>query len=94
LGISRHFEKIIDIHALDFVNKPHPQAYEIVLDALSAQPRECVFADDTLQNLIPARAMGMLTVLVGESDGAGAVDHQIRFITALEAELGLRSRGC
>ncbi len=88
LGISRHFERVIDIHALGFVNKPHPKAYEIALEILSAQPPECVFADDTLQNLIPARAMGMTTILVGDTDGAGFVDHQIPSITSLETALG------
>ncbi|MCS6911149.1 MAG: pyrimidine 5'-nucleotidase, partial [Anaerolineales bacterium] len=37
LGIARHFETIIDIRVLGFVNKPRPEAYERALALLNAQ---------------------------------------------------------
>ncbi len=87
LGIARHFERIIDIHALEFVNKPDRRAYIKVLEYLSAQPEECVFVEDSLSNIRPARQLGMHTVLVHpgvETDGA---DHHIQSVTELEAVL-------
>ena len=39
LGIMRHFESIIDIHLLEFVNKPDRRAYLRALDFASARPK-------------------------------------------------------
>jgi len=71
LGIGRHFTRIIDIVALDFVNKPEPAAYRRALQLLAAQAPECVFADDTPYNLPPAHDLGMCTVLVGSPPQVG-----------------------
>ncbi len=65
LGIRRHFARIIDIVALDFVNKPEPAAYRGALQLLGANAAECVFVDDMPSNLLPAHDLGMCTVLVG-----------------------------
>ncbi len=89
LGIRSHFEQIFDIHEMDFICKPDPLAYERVLDSIGARPDECVFADDSLQNLLPAKVMGMTTILVGpETDAAGA-DHCIGNILELESVLNV-----
>jgi putative hydrolase of the HAD superfamily len=102
LGVAHHFSQIIDIHALEFVNKPERQAYERALELLGARPDQCVFIDDAVRNLKPAHDLGMLTVLVraGDQEGAAArpagVDYQIASILELEAvltvALGERSR--
>lgn len=88
LGISRHFEPIIDIRALGFVNKPRPEAYERALALLNAQPQECVLIDDLAQNLRPARALGLITVLVSYGHGNSAppagVDYQVENILGVE----------
>lgn len=90
LGIRRHFTRIIDILALNFVNKPDPAAYRRALQLLAAEPAECVFVEDTLYNLLPAHDLGMCTVLVGarSTERAGAaepgVDHHIAHILELE----------
>lgn len=84
LGISRHFQRIIDIHALEFINKPDRRAYLRALDFISAQPDECVLVEDSPSNIRPARSMGMLTVLVRDGDAAEGADYHIRQITELE----------
>jgi len=66
LGISHHFNRIIDITMLDYVCKPDLSAYTFVLSKLDAEPEECVFIDDSPRNLAPARALGIRTVLVGD----------------------------
>jgi putative hydrolase of the HAD superfamily len=90
LGITQRFVQIIDIYALDFVNKPDPRAYTHVLNLISAQPEECVFIEDSRRNLIPAQALGMLTVLVGNQatpDGLEGVTYQIPEVLSLERVL-------
>lgn len=86
LGISRHFNEIIDIRVLDFVNKPDQRAYARALALLGTQGSECVFCDDAPRNLAPAHALGMLTVLVhpGAGEQPEAADFQIGSILELE----------
>ncbi len=72
LGVERHFSAIIDIKAIRYVNKPEPGAYEQALALLGARPEECLLLDDAPRNLVPGRAMGMVTVLVGSEDAQGA----------------------
>jgi putative hydrolase of the HAD superfamily len=78
LGIAAHFDPIVDILALNFVNKPQEPAYRVLLDTLGAQAGECVFVEDSARNLAPARALGMTTILVSPNGGAGLADHVVR----------------
>jgi putative hydrolase of the HAD superfamily len=66
LGVRRHFERIIDVRQVGFNSKPHQHAYGCILDILNARAGECILVEDSVENLGPAKAMGMLTVLVGE----------------------------
>ena len=83
LGITRHFESIIDIHLLEFLNKPDRRSYLKALEFACVQSGECVLVEDHLPNLIPAREMGMTTVMVGEGPAANGADHRIARITDL-----------
>jgi putative hydrolase of the HAD superfamily len=65
LGVERYFSAIIGIEAIQYLNKPDPQAYRKALEILGAEPEECLLLDDIERNLAPAREMGMVTVLVG-----------------------------
>jgi putative hydrolase of the HAD superfamily len=88
LGIRRHFTHIIDILALDFVNKPDQLAYQRAVEVLAAAPAECVFIEDTPHNLPPAHDLGMRTVLLGPRSAERGVDYHITHILELEAVLG------
>lgn len=95
LGIGRHFDRIIDIHTLEFVNKPDRRAYERALSLIGAPPEACLFVDDAVRNLRPARALGLTTVLVAPAlNGTVAlpdgVDARIDHILQLEAVLAGR----
>lgn len=83
LGILRHFEFIIDIHMLEFINKPDRRAYLKALEFVSATPEECIFIEDSLVNLIPARNLGITTVLVGAPGGTDGAHFHIDRITDL-----------
>jgi putative hydrolase of the HAD superfamily len=69
LGVRHHFEWIIDVQDFGFNSKPHPSSYERMLEIVEARPGECIMVEDVAHNLAPARAMGMLTVLVEEEPG-------------------------
>jgi putative hydrolase of the HAD superfamily len=90
LGIARHFSQIIDIHTLGFINKPDPRAYARAVELLGAQAEQCLFVDDAVRNLRPARALGMFTILVksppAEPTPEG-VDDQIESVLQLEQVL-------
>jgi len=84
LGVANHFDRIIDIHALEFINKPDPRAYSKALEFVSAQANECVLVEDSIQNIVPARRLGMTTVLVGDGVSTNAADYQVPRIIDLE----------
>ncbi|MEZ4770788.1 MAG: pyrimidine 5'-nucleotidase [Caldilineales bacterium] len=64
LGIRRHFSRIIDVVAVNYVSKPNLPAYTACLRLLDTAGDECVMIEDSGRNLQPAAALGMVTVLV------------------------------
>lgn len=67
--LSQHFDFLIESCQVGLM-KPEPQIYKFVLETLKAQPSEVVFLDDFGSNLKPARDMGMVTILVRDTDTA------------------------
>jgi putative hydrolase of the HAD superfamily len=88
LGIMRHFESIIDIHLLDFVNKPDRRAYLKALDFAAARPDECILIEDSRKNVLPAAELGITTVMVGDGLKRDGAHYHIDHITDLESLLG------
>lgn len=75
LSVERHIDRIVDILALEFHNKPRPEAYGRAMSLVGdSNPQSYVILDDRVENLDPARSMGMTTVLVG-SDGGRSIGH-------------------
>jgi putative hydrolase of the HAD superfamily len=92
LGVLRHFEFIIDIHMLEFINKPDQRSYLKALEFASVRPEECILIDDSPINIIPAVKLGMTTVMVGEGPAVDGAHHHIHRITELEGILDLGFR--
>src|ERR1700680_3058750 len=65
------------------LRKPDPRIYQMMVEALHADPNACVYLDDLGVNLKPARAMGMTTIKVVDASQA---------IAELEATTGLALR--
>ena len=63
------------------LRKPDPRIYQLMVETLKVNPKNCVYLDDLGVNLKPARDMGMTTIKV--TNGAQA-------IAELEAATGLR----
>ena len=84
LDVSDQIDDIIDIYALNFINKPRPEAYAQALKiAHYPDTKTCILADDRSVNLIPAAELGMTTVLVGGNESDPAITHRIDEITDL-----------
>ena len=78
LGVDDLIEQIVDIVALEWVNKPQPEAYRKAMALCGVdQAGSYLVVDDQLRNLLPAAALGMGTVLVGGSAPADGIDARI-----------------
>ena len=65
------------------LRKPDPRIYQMMVEALGVDPKNCVYLDDLGVNLKPAREMGMTTIKVLNASQA---------IGELEAVTGLALR--
>ncbi len=72
LGVSQHFDQIVDIHAIAPHCKPEQSAFETALSIFKEYPAHCLMVDDTPANLDTAQSMGIRTVSVGERVHAGS----------------------
>ncbi len=86
LGVRAHFPDVFSLECVAYVPKPDRAAFETVLDRLGARAVDCAFVDDRRDNLATARALGMRTILVGDTS-ADQVDHAIPSILELAAVL-------
>jgi putative hydrolase of the HAD superfamily len=83
LGVSTHFDGIFDIHAADFLPKPHIDGFETLLSRFAINATRAAFFEDIARNLVPAAQLGMTTVWVpGSSDHAaeGADSDHVHFV--------------
>ena len=64
MGIEAEFEKILDIKATQYVPKPDPKSYDIMLKSFGILPNQIessIFIEDTAKNLKPAKLLGLKT---------------------------------
>ena len=61
--IMEMFDHVIESSKIG-IRKPNPRIYEMMCEALSAAPEDCIYLDDLGMNLKPAKAMGMSTIKV------------------------------
>ena len=92
LGISHHFERIVDVRDMDWESKPEPNAYVRICELLDVSPQECMLVEDNVRNLEPAKAMGMTTVLVDGDGPHPAVDYVIPRVHNIAAVLQAQKR--
>jgi putative hydrolase of the HAD superfamily len=74
---SRHFDRRYYSCRLGAA-KPDPQAFQLVLNDLGAQPGEVLFIDDRAENTIAARDLGMHTITFAS---ASALERELRLTT-------------
>ena len=83
LGVAHHFEAVFDIVASDYIPKPEPSVYDVLLERHGIHGPRAAFFEDIARNLRPAKERGMTTVWIeGESSYArsgiddGHIDHR------------------
>jgi len=70
LGVSEYFSHVVSIEVVGLRNKLYRDAYEHALSLIDARGEECIMVEDSARNLLAAKELGMVTVLVGK-DGVG-----------------------
>jgi len=82
LGIEHLFDGIFDITAADFIPKPEPAPYNLLLSSFNIHPHRAAFFEDIPHNLKPAADLGMTTIWVQNdtpwaetSDDIDHIDH-------------------
>jgi putative hydrolase of the HAD superfamily len=84
LGIAEQMNLVLDLFALDLINKPNPEAYQIAIELSGVDSaRTCLYVDDQERNLSPAKALGMTTVLAHNPSLLHQEDYSISTITEL-----------
>ena len=78
IGLANAFDGMHDIHAMNYVPKPDPASYAAMCERHGIDPMRALFVDDMARNLVPAKALGMVTVWLdngSEQAGHSAADH-------------------
>lgn len=69
LGISHHFDAVFDIIEAQYIPKPEPEIYPILIERHGLNAARTVMVEDIARNLAPAAALGMTTAwLRNDSD--------------------------
>jgi putative hydrolase of the HAD superfamily len=71
IGVHGYFDELHDIHASSYRPKPDPYGYELLCERFGIDPTHALLADDMVQNLAPAKALGMTTVWVDNGSERG-----------------------
>ena len=88
LGLANAFDGLHDIHAMDYVPKPDPRAYEIMCARHGIDPTRALFVEDMARNLEPAKALGMTTVWVDNGSEQAGRDADDAFIDYRTGDIG------
>ncbi|XP_036898135.1 bifunctional epoxide hydrolase 2 isoform X1 [Sturnira hondurensis] len=91
--LKPHFDLLIESCRIGMA-KPDLQIYKFVLDTLKASPNEVVFLDDMGSNLKPARDLGMVTILVHDSNVALQELEKVTGMQLLETAAPLPAPCC
>lgn len=85
LGVEKYFPHIFDITFTNYIPKPNPEPYHQILEFLNLKGKDCMLLEDLPANLLPAKKLGMITVLVGQQNKAndGIADYVIKDILEL-----------
>jgi putative hydrolase of the HAD superfamily len=92
LGVRDQFERIFDIEAMNFIPKPNPDPYRLVLEYLRMHPKDVLLIDDMERNLKPAQEMGMRTILIGNGKPVDDRHHAIENIKELTDILAILTK--
>ena len=83
-GLARHFSAVYAMEQLRFRPKPEAAAFRRLLAQERLAPQQCIMVEDSLQNLITAKKLGMRTVWISrEMRQSPVVDRKLRSVVEL-----------
>lgn len=89
IGLRTCFSALYAIEHLRFQPKPAPAAFRVLLQQERLDPRRCVLIEDSLENLVTARRLGMKTVWISRSlRQSPSVDLTLRSVRELPRHYG------
>jgi putative hydrolase of the HAD superfamily len=88
IGVHAHFDDLHDIHASELRPKPDPHGYALLCERFGIDPAHALLADDMVQNLAPAKALGMTTVWVDNGSERGDHGYDDRFVDHRITDVG------
>jgi putative hydrolase of the HAD superfamily len=88
IGVHGHFNDLHDIHASELKPKPDPHGYALLCERFGINPRHALLADDMVQNLAPAKALGMTTVWVDNGSERGNHGFDERLVDYRISDVG------
>jgi len=88
IGVSDHFDDLHDIHASSYRPKPDPHGYALLCERFGIDPAHALLADDMVQNLAPAKAIGMTTIWVDNGSERGNHNYEGRFVDQRITNIG------
>ncbi|AVG15798.1 pyrimidine 5'-nucleotidase [Chromobacterium vaccinii] len=84
MRIQHHFESVYGVERLNYIPKPHLDAFQAVLAREGLNPAHCIMVEDSLPNLLTAKELGMTTIWVSREPRKPAhVDHRVEKISQL-----------
>ena len=66
-SLTKHFSPVV-VSCDVGVRKPNKKIYSIILEKLKVRPHECLFIDNQIWNINPAKKLGMKTILFKDND--------------------------
>ena len=88
LGLANAFDGLHDIHAMNYVPKPDPGAYRAMCERWHIDPARAVMVEDMARNLVPAKALGMVTVWIDNGSEQASHEADPAFIDYRIADIG------
>jgi putative hydrolase of the HAD superfamily len=88
IGIAGHFDDLHDIHASGYRPKPDPHGYALLCERFAIDPSSALLADDMVQNLAPAKALGMTTIWVDNGSERGNHNFDDRVVDERITDVG------
>ena len=88
IGVGEHFDDLHDIHASGYRAKPDPHGYELLCERFGIDPGEALLVDDMVQNLGPAKALGMTTIWVDNGSERGNHNYDDKVVDQRITDVG------
>ena len=88
IGIGEHFDELHDIHASSYRPKPDPYGYALLCERFGIDPEHALLADDMVQNLAPAKVLGMTTIWVDNGSERGNHNYDASIVDERITDLG------